>query len=92
MLTGVNSRIGRICSMHSTACFAVVFSPRAVFLLSPAVGLALQALPPQMQARQVLSCPSLSGTKLLRLCKLLAVCSLRLASCEEEAKGRFERV
>lgn len=51
MLTGVNSRIGRICSMHSTACFAVVFSPRAVFLLSPAVGLALQALPPQMQAQ-----------------------------------------
>lgn len=51
MLTGVNRRIGRICSMHSTACFAVVFSPRAVSLLSLSIGLALQALPAQVQAQ-----------------------------------------
>lgn len=51
MLTGVDRRIGRICSMHSPAFFVVVFSPRAVSLLSPATGLALQALLPQVQAQ-----------------------------------------
>lgn len=50
-LTGVNRRIGRLCSVHSTACFAVVFSPRAVSLLSLTMGLALQVLPAREQAQ-----------------------------------------
>lgn len=51
MRTGVNRRIGRICSVLSTACFAVVFSPRAVSLLRRTMGLALQALPAWVQAQ-----------------------------------------